>query len=150
MFVRNISCKVDCVFLTCFAETRTSPIPSSKAPQIAEPPVGRAARLLTFFSPLLLDMLLLFMWYENTHARRPVFELITHSSVQSHICKSKHVYRSEEHANRTTIGLLLLFYGPAGLFLCIFFCTQIQYKAVSCHKFYTFYVINPVVIVHIQ
>ncbi|KAG8010830.1 Ciliary neurotrophic factor receptor subunit alpha, partial [Nibea albiflora] len=43
-------------------ETKTSPIPSSNAPQKAEPPVGRAARLLTFFSPLLLGMLLLFMW----------------------------------------------------------------------------------------
>ncbi|KAI3361669.1 hypothetical protein L3Q82_002034 [Scortum barcoo] len=42
-------------------ETKTSPIPSSNAPQKAEPPVGRAARLLTFFSPLLLGMLLLFM-----------------------------------------------------------------------------------------
>ncbi|XP_026154170.1 ciliary neurotrophic factor receptor subunit alpha isoform X2 [Mastacembelus armatus] len=42
-------------------ETTTSPIPSSNAPQKAEPPVGRAARLLTFFSPLLLGMLLLFM-----------------------------------------------------------------------------------------
>ncbi|KAK9532783.1 hypothetical protein VZT92_010151 [Zoarces viviparus] len=43
-------------------ETKTSPIPSSNAPQKAEPPVGRAARLLTFVSPLLLGMLLLFMW----------------------------------------------------------------------------------------
>uniref|UniRef100_A0A3P8WXK6 Ciliary neurotrophic factor receptor n=2 Tax=Cynoglossus semilaevis TaxID=244447 RepID=A0A3P8WXK6_CYNSE len=43
-------------------ETKTSPIPSSNAPQKAEPPVGRAARLLTFFSPLLLGMLLLLMW----------------------------------------------------------------------------------------
>ncbi|XP_029023941.1 ciliary neurotrophic factor receptor subunit alpha isoform X1 [Betta splendens] len=42
-------------------ETRTSPIPSSKAPQKGEPPVGRAARLLTVFSPLLLGMLLLLM-----------------------------------------------------------------------------------------
>ncbi|XP_041825194.1 ciliary neurotrophic factor receptor subunit alpha isoform X2 [Melanotaenia boesemani] len=40
-------------------ETKTSPIPSSNAPQKAEPPVGRAARVLTFFSPLLLGMLLL-------------------------------------------------------------------------------------------
>lgn len=45
-----------------FAETKTSPIPSSNAPQKAEPPVGRAARLLAFFSPLLLGMLLLLMW----------------------------------------------------------------------------------------
>ncbi|XP_057674059.1 ciliary neurotrophic factor receptor subunit alpha [Corythoichthys intestinalis] len=42
-------------------ETKTSPIPSSNAPQKAEPPVGRAAKLLTFFTPLLLGMLLLFM-----------------------------------------------------------------------------------------
>ncbi|XP_054896704.1 ciliary neurotrophic factor receptor subunit alpha isoform X1 [Poeciliopsis prolifica] len=42
-------------------ETKTSPIPSSKAPQKAEPPVGRAARVVTFFSPLLLGMMLLFM-----------------------------------------------------------------------------------------
>ncbi|XP_023816901.1 ciliary neurotrophic factor receptor subunit alpha isoform X1 [Oryzias latipes] len=42
-------------------ETRTSPIPSSNAPQKAEPPVGRAARVFTFFSPLLLGMLLLFI-----------------------------------------------------------------------------------------
>ncbi|KAG7216619.1 hypothetical protein INR49_023328, partial [Caranx melampygus] len=42
-------------------ETKTSPIPSSNAPQKAEPPVGRAAKLLTFFSPLLLGMLLLLM-----------------------------------------------------------------------------------------
>ncbi|XP_030006013.1 ciliary neurotrophic factor receptor subunit alpha isoform X2 [Sphaeramia orbicularis] len=40
-------------------ETSPSSIPSSKAPQKAEPPVGRAARVLTFFSPLLLGMLLL-------------------------------------------------------------------------------------------
>eukprot|EP00064_Thunnus_orientalis_P011626 superscaffoldBa00001694_g11657 len=44
------------------AETKTSPIPSSNAPQKAERPVGRAARVLTFFSPLLLGMLPLFMW----------------------------------------------------------------------------------------
>uniref|UniRef100_A0A3Q0QQN9 Ciliary neurotrophic factor receptor n=1 Tax=Amphilophus citrinellus TaxID=61819 RepID=A0A3Q0QQN9_AMPCI len=44
-------------------ETKTSPIPSSNAPQKAEPPVGRAARVITFFSPLLLGMLLLLlMW----------------------------------------------------------------------------------------
>nr|XP_043868848.1 ciliary neurotrophic factor receptor subunit alpha [Solea senegalensis] len=43
-------------------ETKTSPIPSSNAPQKAGPPVGRAARLLTFFYPLLLGMLLLVMW----------------------------------------------------------------------------------------
>uniref|UniRef100_A0A8C5GZZ6 Ciliary neurotrophic factor receptor n=1 Tax=Gouania willdenowi TaxID=441366 RepID=A0A8C5GZZ6_GOUWI len=42
-------------------ETKTSPIPSSNAPQKAEPPVGRAARVLTFFSPLLLGMMLLLM-----------------------------------------------------------------------------------------
>ncbi|XP_061590371.1 ciliary neurotrophic factor receptor subunit alpha [Cololabis saira] len=42
-------------------ETKTSPIPSSKAPQRAHAPVGRAARVLAFFSPLLLAMLLLFM-----------------------------------------------------------------------------------------
>ncbi|KAI4816360.1 hypothetical protein KUCAC02_008687 [Chaenocephalus aceratus] len=43
-------------------EAKTSPIPSSNAPQKAKQPVGGAARLLTHFSPLLLGMLLLFMW----------------------------------------------------------------------------------------
>uniref|UniRef100_A0A3Q1BQC4 Ciliary neurotrophic factor receptor n=1 Tax=Amphiprion ocellaris TaxID=80972 RepID=A0A3Q1BQC4_AMPOC len=43
-------------------EAKTSPLPSSNAPQKAEAPVGRAARILTFCSPLLLGMLLLFMW----------------------------------------------------------------------------------------
>lgn len=54
--------KVYCVFCVFFPETKTSPIPSSNAPQKAEPPVGRAAGVLTFFSPLLLGMLLLFVW----------------------------------------------------------------------------------------
>lgn len=43
------------------AKTSPSSVPSSKAPQKAEPPVGRAARVLTFFSPLMLGMLLLLM-----------------------------------------------------------------------------------------
>nr|XP_054600175.1 ciliary neurotrophic factor receptor subunit alpha isoform X2 [Nothobranchius furzeri]XP_054600176.1 ciliary neurotrophic factor receptor subunit alpha isoform X2 [Nothobranchius furzeri] len=45
-------------FLT---ETKTSPIPSSKAPQKAESPVGRAAGVITFYSPLLLGVTLLLM-----------------------------------------------------------------------------------------
>ncbi|CAL9683603.1 unnamed protein product [Knipowitschia caucasica] len=44
------------------AKTSPSSVPSSKAPQKAEPPVGRAASVLTLFSPLLLGMLLLLMW----------------------------------------------------------------------------------------
>lgn len=43
------------------AKTSPSSVPSSKAPQKAEPPVGRAARVLTLFSPLLLGMLPLLM-----------------------------------------------------------------------------------------
>lgn len=42
-------------------DCKTSPIPSSNAPRKAEPAVGRAARLLTLFSPLLVGMLLLLM-----------------------------------------------------------------------------------------
>ncbi|XP_013765292.1 ciliary neurotrophic factor receptor subunit alpha isoform X2 [Pundamilia nyererei] len=43
------------------AETKTSPMPCSNAPQKAEPPVGGAATVITFFSRLLLGMLLLLL-----------------------------------------------------------------------------------------
>ncbi|XP_005943783.1 ciliary neurotrophic factor receptor subunit alpha isoform X1 [Pelmatolapia mariae] len=42
-------------------ETKTSPMPCSNAPQKAEPPVGGAATVITFFSRLLLGMLLLLL-----------------------------------------------------------------------------------------
>ncbi|XP_017266196.1 ciliary neurotrophic factor receptor subunit alpha isoform X1 [Kryptolebias marmoratus] len=42
-------------------ETKTSPIPSSRAPQKGQVPVDRAARVVAVFSPLLLGLMLLLM-----------------------------------------------------------------------------------------
>lgn len=59
------------------AETKTSPIPSSRAPQKGRVPVDRAARVVSLFSPLLLGLMLLLMWWATTHKHTPPDSTLT-------------------------------------------------------------------------
>lgn len=111
-------------------ETKTSPIPSSNAPQKADPPVGRAARVLTFFSPLLLGMLPLFMWWALSLTHTHSFVCLT-LFLHQNLCVEHILPQNKQKLSSSSSQTLVFLFFCLFLFdftvrklnfLCIFLC----------------------------